>query len=57
MYIADVNGLEDNNVYSRYGVVADGAVVVVRPDGYVGMVTPLRKVEDLNSYFESFMAC
>lgn len=57
VYVADANGLEDNNVYSRYGVAADGAVVVVRPDGYVGMVTPLRKVEDLNSYFESFMAC
>ncbi|KAK0501667.1 FAD binding domain-containing protein [Armillaria luteobubalina] len=57
VYIADVDGLGNNNVYTRYGVVADSAVVVVRPDGYVGMVTPLRKVEDLNSYFESFMAC
>ncbi|KAK0466825.1 FAD binding domain-containing protein [Desarmillaria tabescens] len=57
VYIADVNGLGDNNVYTRYGVAPEGAVVVVRPDGYVGMVIPLRKIEGLNSYFESFMGC
>ncbi|KAG7445121.1 uncharacterized protein BT62DRAFT_898453 [Guyanagaster necrorhizus] len=57
VYVANINGLQDDNVYARYGVAADGAVVVVRPDGYVGMMRPLQKIEDLNSYFQLFMEC
>jgi len=32
-----------------------GAVTVVRPDGYVGMVAPFEHVEDMTKYFEQFM--
>ncbi|KAG2114120.1 FAD binding domain-containing protein [Suillus clintonianus] len=41
--------------YSYYGVGQEGALVVVRPDGYVGAIAPLDHVEVLNAYFASFM--
>jgi phenol 2-monooxygenase len=41
--------------YSYYGVGAEGALVVVRPDGYVGAIAPLDHVGDLDAYFASFM--
>lgn len=42
--------------YKAYGINAqEGAIVVVRPDGYVGIVAPFEKVADLNAYFGSFM--
>jgi len=41
--------------YERYGVDPEqGAVMVVRPDGYVGIVAPYENVKDLDAYFEAF---
>jgi phenol 2-monooxygenase (NADPH) len=43
-------GTED--VYDIYGVPKEqGAVVVVRPDGYVGTISHLSAVEDVEAYF------
>ena len=42
--------------YSTYGIDPHaGAVVVVRPDGYVGLVAPIEDVGALNTYFAGFM--
>jgi hypothetical protein len=42
--------------YSTYGVDRSaGAIVVVRPDGYVGIVAPVEDVGVLNTYFAGFM--
>ncbi|OSD04732.1 hypothetical protein PYCCODRAFT_1386005 [Trametes coccinea BRFM310] len=43
--------------YARYGIDQQhGAIVVVRPDGYVGIVAPFDHLKDVNTYFDSFMA-
>ena len=42
--------------YEAYGIdTEEGAIVVVRPDGYVGMVAPFEHLEDITGYFASFM--
>ena len=41
--------------YATYSISPAGAVVVVRPDGYVGTVAPLNKMEHLDEYFAGFM--
>ena len=42
--------------YEKYGVDAlKGAIVVVRPDGYVGTVAPYESLGDLEEYFSGFM--
>ncbi|KAM5541471.1 hypothetical protein V8D89_005025 [Ganoderma adspersum] len=42
--------------YEAYGIdPEEGAIVVVRPDGYVGMVAPFEHLEDITRYFASFM--
>lgn len=41
--------------YEYYGVHPHGAIVVVRPDGYVGTVAPFEQLADVNDYFASFM--
>ncbi|KAG2102150.1 hypothetical protein BD769DRAFT_1393697 [Suillus cothurnatus] len=51
----DPTGSFGGEGYSYYGVGAEGALVVVRPDGYVGAIAPLDHVEDLDAYFASFM--
>ncbi|EIM80353.1 uncharacterized protein STEHIDRAFT_68295 [Stereum hirsutum FP-91666 SS1] len=44
------------DMYKNYGIGDEGAVVVVRPDGYVGTVVPLEgAMEDLNKYFAAFV--
>ncbi|KAJ3558697.1 hypothetical protein NM688_g764 [Phlebia brevispora] len=49
-------GHSGGNGYEEYGIDhATGAVVVVRPDGYVGMATPLKGVSELDAYFSGFM--
>ncbi len=56
--------LDDTDMYARvggggyeaYGIDKQrGAIVVVRPDGYVGVVAPFERVDDVNAYFASFM--
>ena len=42
--------------YDAYGIdKQEGAIVVVRPDGHVGMVAPFEHLEDITGYFASFM--
>ncbi|THH01836.1 hypothetical protein EW145_g6846 [Phellinidium pouzarii] len=43
------------NAYKNFGISHNGVVVVVRPDGYVGMIAPLDGTEDINKYFAGFM--
>jgi phenol 2-monooxygenase (NADPH) len=51
----DLTGKAGGKGYETYGIESSGAVVVVRPDGYVGLVTALDQVPRLQSYFEGFM--
>ncbi|PAV19767.1 hypothetical protein PNOK_0470100 [Pyrrhoderma noxium] len=46
---------EGGTAYQSFGISSDGAIVVVRPDGYIGMVAELDGVKDINNYFSSFM--
>ncbi|THH26983.1 hypothetical protein EUX98_g7209 [Antrodiella citrinella] len=42
--------------YERYGIDPErGAVVVVRPDGYVGIVAPLEGVKGIQEYLSVFL--
>ena len=56
--------LDDTDMYARvggggyeaYGIdKQEGAIVVVRPDGYVGTVAPFDRLKDVDAYFASFM--
>ena len=52
---ADVYGRSGGG-YAKYGIDDGvGAIVVVRPDGYVGTVAPLDGIDFLNSYFAAFL--
>ncbi|RDB15345.1 Phenol 2-monooxygenase [Hypsizygus marmoreus] len=42
------------DVYGNFGINPAGAVVIVRPDGYVGTVAPFEMVGDINRYFAAF---
>lgn len=52
-----MQGESGSGGYAKYGIDEHaGAIVVVRPDGYVGTVMPLDGgVDFLNSYFEGFL--
>uniref|UniRef100_A0A0W0G6V4 Phenol 2-monooxygenase n=1 Tax=Moniliophthora roreri TaxID=221103 RepID=A0A0W0G6V4_MONRR len=56
VFIDDVDqtGKQGGGLYSSYGIGPEGAVVVVRPDGYVGTITSLEGAEDLTAYFARF---
>ncbi|PIL24616.1 hypothetical protein GSI_12500 [Ganoderma sinense ZZ0214-1] len=42
--------------YEAYGIdPAEGAIVVVRPDGHVGKVAPLEHLDDISRYFANFL--
>ncbi|APT83690.1 FAD-dependent monooxygenase [Corynebacterium ammoniagenes] len=45
------NTAQDNDIYEARGISRDGAVVIVRPDQYVGAVLPLDKPELVDEYF------
>ncbi|KZT01975.1 uncharacterized protein LAESUDRAFT_730684 [Laetiporus sulphureus 93-53] len=51
----DMYGRAGGGGYEKYGIDSRGVIVVVRPDGYVGMVAPFEELEDIASYFASFM--
>lgn len=52
----DLLGRVGGGGYSKYGIDPHaGAIVVVRPDGYVGMVAPLDRVDELKTYFGAFL--
>jgi len=43
-------------MHERYGISRSaGALVVVRPDGYVGTIAPLDELAALDAYFAGFM--
>ncbi|PYI25002.1 hypothetical protein BP00DRAFT_410538 [Aspergillus indologenus CBS 114.80] len=51
------SGYEVADAYGIYGIdPAQGALVVVRPDGYVGMVAPLGEVARVGKYLGGIMA-
>jgi len=51
----DVTGRQGGKAYATFGIAPCGAIVIVRPDGYVGMVAPFDAVDDLEAYFASFL--
>ncbi len=52
-----MHGWSGGGGYAKYGIdERAGAIVVVRPDGYIGTVAPLEDgVPFLNSYFAAFL--
>lgn len=50
-----MRGINGGKAYESYGIGSDGAVVVVRPDGYIGTILRLDDVQGLAAYFEAFM--
>jgi phenol 2-monooxygenase len=51
----DIAGTRGGGAYAKFGINPAGVVVIVRPDGYVGMVAPFDSVHDVDLYFSSFM--
>jgi phenol 2-monooxygenase len=52
----DVTGTRGGRIHERYGISRSaGALVVVRPDGYVGTIAPLDELAVLDGYFAGFM--
>ncbi|KIM53930.1 hypothetical protein SCLCIDRAFT_1222455 [Scleroderma citrinum Foug A] len=52
----DVTGTKGGGAYERFGIdTKDVTYVVVRPDGYVGMIAPSSALWDLQGYFSSFL--
>ncbi|TFK48400.1 hypothetical protein OE88DRAFT_1634717 [Heliocybe sulcata] len=51
----DFSGKFGGKAYASFGIDPQGAIIVVRPDQYVGMISPLDKVSELDDYFSSFM--
>lgn len=51
----EIKGIHGGSAYASYGVASEGGIVIVRPDGYVGMVAPLDGAQDLEAYFIGFM--
>ncbi|KAJ5123080.1 hypothetical protein N7448_009177 [Penicillium atrosanguineum] len=50
------SGYEIDDVYGIYGVnPAEGALAVVRPDGYIGVIAALGDVKRVESYLESLI--
>jgi phenol 2-monooxygenase len=42
--------------FAKFGIHAQGAVVVARPDGYIGMVSSLESAaDDIRAYFAGFL--
>jgi phenol 2-monooxygenase len=47
------NGTELEDAYKVYGVdPKKGAVTVVRPDGYIGVITELKNVDGIHAYLK-----
>lgn len=52
----DVTGRKGGGAYSRFGISTEEVTfVIVRPDGYVGMIAPAVALEDVHAYFASFL--
>ncbi|KAG2103083.1 FAD binding domain-containing protein [Suillus discolor] len=52
----DVTGRLGGGAYPRFGIdEKEITIVVVRPDGYVGMIAPSTELESMDKYFGSFL--
>lgn len=52
----DVTGRVGGGAYNRFGISErEITMVVVRPDGYVGMIAPSTALESMEKYFSSFL--
>ncbi|KAG2042757.1 FAD binding domain-containing protein [Suillus americanus] len=52
----DVTGRLGGGAYPRFGIdETEITMVVVRPDGYVGMIAPSTALESMDKYFGSFL--
>ncbi|KAI6164664.1 thioredoxin-like protein [Pisolithus thermaeus] len=51
----DVSGTIGGEGYAYYGIPDEGALVVVRPNGYITMIAPLDGADEINKYFAGFM--
>ncbi|EJF56268.1 hypothetical protein DICSQDRAFT_113295 [Dichomitus squalens LYAD-421 SS1] len=52
----DMHGRSGGGGYAKYGVdQSAGAIVVVRPDGYVGTIASLDGVDFINTYFAALL--
>lgn len=51
----DPAGVDGGDAYESFGISREGAIVVVRPDGYVGTIAPLDGPEHIDNYFAGFM--
>ncbi|KAI5991841.1 thioredoxin-like protein [Pisolithus albus] len=52
----DVTGRAGGDGYKRFGISTESVTfVIVRPDGYVGMVAPVAELQDVQEYFASFL--
>ena len=52
----DMYGRSGGGGYEKYGIdKLRGAIVIVRPDGYVGTISALDNARELNEYFASFL--
>ena len=52
----EIKGINGGKAYESFGIGPEGAVIVVRPDGYIGSVLALDDVQGLSDYFGSFMS-
>jgi len=50
----DAKGTQGGDGYANYGIKKEGSIVIVRPDGYVGMIAPLDSIDDLETFFGGF---
>lgn len=47
------HGLDRDDVYRVYGIAEhEGAVAIVRPDGYVGTIVHLEDVEQVSAFLQ-----
>lgn len=49
----DMTKTRGGDAYKTFGIGSQGAAVVVRPDGYVGIVAPLDSPTALDGYFRA----
>lgn len=50
------SGYEMDDVYGIYGVDPEkGAVAIVRPDGYIGIVAPLTNIKRVQRYLAALV--
>ncbi|KAI0738707.1 FAD binding domain-containing protein [Daedaleopsis nitida] len=52
----DMHNRQGGGGYAKYGIDKHaGAIVVVRPDGYIALIAPLDGIDHINAYFSAFL--